>query len=129
MAGTIRDVTKQALRFARRTKQALAHREILFHVRSTNVVDFADSSAFEYCENPAAIVFHVQPVALLSAVAIDGERLVGERIRDHQRQELLWELVGTVIVRGASNQSGKVVGADVGANQKIRGRLGSGIGA
>src|SRR6266478_2330472 len=129
MAGAIRDVLKQALRFTRQTKQALGHLEIFFHMRSADVVNLADFSSFENCENPAAIVFHVQPVTLLFAVTIDGERFVVERIRDHQRQEFFRELVGTVIVRGARDQSGKFVGANVGANEKVRGSFGSGIGA
>src|SRR6266851_353526 len=128
MAGTVRDIAEQAVRFARQTKQALRHREIFFHVRSPDVVDLADSSAFENCENSTTIIFNVQPVALLFAVAIDWKRSVVERIRDHQRQEFFGELVGTVVVRGPSDQSGKLVGANVGANQKIRGRLGRGIG-
>src|SRR6266446_3227014 len=127
MAGAIRDILKQALRFARQTKQALSHGKILFHVRSADVVHLADSSVFENCENSPAIVFHVQPVALLFAVAVDGERFVVERVRDHERQEFFRELVGTVIIRGASDQSRKFVGTYVGANQEIRGGLGSGI--
>src|SRR5260221_14135327 len=97
-------------------------------MRSADVVDFADSSAFESGENSAAIVFHVQPVALLFAVAIDRKGFVVERIRDHKRQEFFGELEGTVIVRGASDQSGKFVRANVRANQEVRGRLGGGIG-
>src|SRR6266436_6921396 len=127
MAGAIRDILKQALRLARHTKQALSHGKILFHVRSADVVHLADSSVFENCENSAAIVFHVQPVALLFAVAVDRKRFVVQRIRDHERQEFFRELVGTVIVRGASDQSGKFVGSHVGTNQEIGGSLGSRI--
>src|SRR5258708_699343 len=128
MAGTVRHIAKQALRFACQSKKALGHRKIFFHMRSADVVDFADSSAFEGGENSAAIVFHVQPVALLFAVTIDRKGFVVERSRDHKRQEFFGKLVGTVVVRGASDQSGKFVGAHVGANQEVRGSLGSGIG-
>src|SRR6266436_3532343 len=129
MAGAIRNIAQQALRFTRQTKEALGHLEIFFHMRSADVVDLADSSALENGENSAAIIFHVQPVALLFAVAVDRKRFVVQRIRDHERQEFFRELVGTVIIRGASDQSRKFVGAHVGANQEIRGSLGSGIGA
>src|SRR5260221_14520247 len=97
-------------------------------MRSADVVDFADSSAFESGENSAAIVFHVQPVALLFAVAIDRKGFVVERIRDHKRQEVFGKLVVTVVVRGASDQGGKFVVAKVGAYQQVRACLGSGLG-
>src|SRR6266478_989885 len=129
MAGTVGHIAKQAFCLARQTKKAVGHGKILFHMRSADVVDLADSSAFENCENSAAIVFHVHPVALLFAVAVDRKRFVVERIRDDQWQEFFRELVGTVIVRGARDQSRKFVSAHVGANQEIGGGLGSGIGA
>src|ERR1700738_5374029 len=128
MAGTVRNIAKQTLWFARQAKNALGHRKIFFHMRTADVVDLADSSPFETGENPSTIIFHVQPVALLFAVAIDRKGFVVERIRDHKRQEFFGKLVGTVVVRGASDQSGKFVGAHVGAHQEVRGSLGSGIG-
>src|SRR5467141_858065 len=97
-------------------------------MRSADVVDLADFASFENRENSAAIVFHVQPVALLFAVTVDRKGFVIERICDHQRQELFGELVWAVIVRRTRDQSGKFVGAHVGENQKVRGRLGRGIG-
>src|SRR5260221_3010966 len=97
-------------------------------MRAADVVDLVDSSPFENGENSSTIIFHVQPVALLFAVAIDRKGFVVERIRDHKRQEFFGKLVGTVVVRGASDQSGKFVRAHVGANQEVRGSLGSGIG-
>src|ERR1700730_12250087 len=128
MAGTVRNIAKQALRFARQAKKALGHRQIFFPMRTADVVDLADSSPFENGENSSTIIFHVQPVALLFAVAIDRKGFVVERIRDHERQEFFGELEGTVVVRGPSDQSGKFVRANVGANQEVRSSLGSGIG-
>src|ERR1700740_2468219 len=97
-------------------------------MRSADVVGLADFASLKNRENCAAIVFHVQPVALLFAVTVDRKRFVIERICDHQRQEFFGELVWAVIVRRARDQSGKFVGAHIGENQKVRGRLGSGIG-
>src|SRR6202158_5351197 len=97
-------------------------------MRPADVVDLADSSSFKNCENSTAVIFNVQPVALLFAIAIDGKRFVIERIRNHKRQEFFGELIGTVVVRGAREQSWKLVSAHVGANKEIRGGLGSRIG-
>src|SRR5258708_39396220 len=97
-------------------------------MRTADVVDLVDSSPFENGENSSTIIFHVQPVALLFAVAIDRKGFIVERIRDHKRQEFFGKLVGAVVVRGASDQSGKFVRANVGAYQEVRASLGSGIG-
>src|SRR6267154_1011009 len=96
-------------------------------MRSTDVVDLTDVSSFEDCENSAAIVFHVQPIALLFAVTVNGKWLALERIGDHQGQEFFWKLVWTIVVRGARDQSRKFVGAHVRANQEVRGGLGGRI--
>src|SRR5260221_2058003 len=128
MAGTVDNIAKQALRFPCKSKKALHNDKVFFNLQPADVVDLTDSSAFENGENSSTIIFHVQPVALLFAVAIYRKGFVVERIRDHKRQEFFGELEGTVIVRGASDQSGKFVRANVGANQEVRASLGSGIG-
>src|SRR5258708_12895325 len=97
-------------------------------MRTADVVDLVDSSPFENGENSSAIIFHVQPVALLFAVAIDRKGFIVERIRDHKRQEFFGKLVGAVVVRGASDQSGQFVRANVGAYHEVRATLGTGLG-
>src|ERR1700676_2640908 len=98
-------------------------------MRAADVIDLATSSSLENGENPTAIVFHMQPVALLFAVAVDWKRYTLEGIRDHQRQKLFGKLEGAIIVGRTSDQRGEFVGAHVGTNQEVRGSLGSGVGA
>ena len=69
-------------------------RQIFFHVQAADIVDLADAPAFENRENAAAIILHMQPVALLLSVAVDRQRLVVESVGDHQGKKFFRKLVG-----------------------------------
>ena len=86
----------------------------------SDVVDFAGPACIEYSVQRPAVVFHKDPVAFVEAVAVDGKLLAFERISDHEREELLRKLVGPVIVRAASNDSGKAVGPAKTPHQEVR---------
>ena len=55
--------------------------------------------ALKHGEHSAAVVFHVKPVALLPAVAVNGQRLVVHGVGDDQRQKFFGKLVRPIIVR------------------------------
>ncbi len=48
-----------------------------------------------------AVILDVDPVAHVAAVAVERQRLVGERVGDEERDQLLGELVRAVVVRAA----------------------------
>src|SRR6266702_5570769 len=89
----------------------------------SDVVDFAGSPSVEYQVQRPTVVLHKDPVAFVEAVAVDGKLLAFERISDHEREELLRKLVGPVIVRAASSDSGKAVGPAKTPHQEARRRL------
>src|SRR3989454_5859613 len=89
----------------------------------SDVVDFAGPPSVEYSVQRPAVVFHEDPVAFVEAVAVDRKLLAFERISDHEREELLRKLVRPVIVRAASNDSGKAVGPAKTPHQEVRRRL------
>ena len=70
------------------------------------------------------MILDVQPVAHVAAVAIDGQRLALERVEDHERDELLGELVRPVVVRAVREQRRKAVRLVPGAHEVVRGGLG-----
>ena len=72
---------------------------------AANVIDLAFAAFPEHGQDRAAVVIDIEPVAHLHAVAINRQRLVFERIRDHQRDQLFRELIGTVIIRGARDHN------------------------
>ena len=51
--------------------------EVGLLVPAADVVDLAYPARFEDAADGAAVVFHVEPVADLLAVAVDGQRLAG----------------------------------------------------
>ena len=66
---------------------------------TAHVVDFAALPAIRHHINGLAMIFHIQPVPNLHAVTIDWQPLMMFDIVDHQRNQLLRELIGTIVVR------------------------------
>ncbi|MNP55638.1 hypothetical protein D3C76_1502990 [compost metagenome] len=69
------------------------------------------------------MIFDKQPVAHLLAVAIDRQRLAGQRVENHQGNQLLGEVKRPVVVRAVGQQHGQTVGALPGADQVVGRRL------
>ena len=66
--------------------------------RAADVIRFARTCrARARCER-RAVILDVQPVAHVEAVAVDRQRLAHQRVDDHQRNELLGKLIGSVII-------------------------------
>ena len=96
-------------------------------VMPADVVYLALSAFSKYEVYRAAVILDVQPVAHVLALAVDGQRLIRQRVQDHKRDELLGEMVRTVIVRAAAYRDGKPVSAMVREHKEIRSRLGARI--
>ena len=97
--------------------------EVGFFVPAADVVDLAHPARFEDAADGAAVVFHIEPVADLLAVAVDGQRLAGQRIVDAQRNELFREVVGAVVVGAVGGEHRQAVGVVVGAHEVVAGGL------
>ena len=66
-----------------------------------------------------AVVLDIEPVADVLAIAVDRQLLVGQCVDDHQRDELLREVVRAVIVRAARDRRRDLVGAVVGHDEQV----------
>ena len=88
-------------------------------VRAADVVGLADAAALEDGDDAPRSGRHVQPVADLPPVAVDRQRLALQRVADHQRDQLLRELVGPVVVRAAGDERRQPVGV---GQARTRGR-------
>ena len=75
------------------------------------------------------MVLDVEPVAHLLAVAVDRQRLAGEGVDDHQRDQLLGEMERPVVVAAVGRQHRQPVGVVPGADQVVARRLARRIGA
>ena len=103
--------------------------DVLHLVVASNVVDFAFTSFAHHEVDGLAVVFHVEPVAHVLSLAVDGELLASEDVVDDQRNELLGEVVGAVVVRAARDADRHVVGVSVGFHNHVGRRLRCGVGA
>ena len=76
-----------------------------------------------------AVVDDVEPVALLQAVAVDRDLPAAQDVRDHQRHQLLGELVGPVVVGAVGHADVHVeIRLHVGAHDLVAGGLGCAVG-
>ena len=96
---------------------------------AADVVDLADSALMDDQVDGSAVILHIEPVTDIQSLAVDRQRLVIQRVGDHQRDQLLREMVGAVIVGAAADADREPVGPVVGQDQKVRCRLGRTVGA
>ena len=66
-----------------------------------------------------AVIADEEPVADVAPVAVDRKRLALECVERHERDELLRELVGAIVVRAVRREDGKPVRMKVGPNEVI----------
>ena len=98
-------------------------------VPAAHVVRLTRLAGFQHPANGAAMVFHIQPVAYLLAVAIDRQGFAGQRVHDHQRNEFFRKVQRAIVVGAVGGEHRQAIGMVVGAHQVVTGRLGGRIGA
>ena len=74
-----------------------------------------------------SVVFDVEPVADVFALAVDGYRLASEAFEDDDRDQFFGKLVGPVVVGTIGDEDGEAVGICPCAGKMIGGRLGGRI--
>ena len=65
------------------------------------------------------MVFHIEPVAYVFSFSVNRQLLAGEDIVDDERDELLGEVVGTIIVGAARDGHGHMIGVVIGHNDEV----------
>ena len=116
-------VCNEALGFAELLADELYDVDVRHLVVTADVVDLADSALVDDEVNRLAVVLDIEPVAHVLALSVDRQRLVRERVRNHKRNELLGEVVGTVVVGAAADCDGEPVGSVIGEDEQIRASL------
>ena len=97
--------------------------QIRLLVPAANVVGFAQLARFQNAPDRRTMIFDVEPVANLLAIAVNRQRLAGKGVVDDERDELFREVVRAVVVGAVGSQNRKTVGVVVCANQMVAGRL------
>ena len=97
-------------------------------VPAADVVGLADPAARQHLADRGAVVLDVEPVAHLHAVAVDRQRLAGEGVDDHQRDQLFGEVIGPVVVAAVGGEHRQAVGVVPGPHQVVARRLARRVG-
>ncbi|MNH14501.1 hypothetical protein D3C79_740940 [compost metagenome] len=80
--------------------------QILFLVMTTDVVGFANHTCGNHGIECTGVIFYIEPVTDLVALAVDRQRLAIQGVEDHQRDQLLGEVAWAVVI-GAVGDNGR----------------------
>ena len=119
MALAVGDVLDEAFGLAELFEDSLDDVDVGTLIVAADVVDLADAALLQDQVNRMAVVLDVEPVADVLAIAVNRQLLVGQRVDDHQRDELLWEMVRAVVIRAARDCCRDLVGAMVGHDEQV----------
>jgi len=101
--------------------------DVLPFVEAADVVGFGNLSVMENHVDGTGMVFDKEPVANVFALAVNRERLLVANVVDEQRNQLLGELVRTVVVAAVCHNGRHAVGVVERANEVVGTCLTSGI--
>ena len=93
--------------------------DILPLVETADVVGLGNLALVENEVDGTGVVFDIKPVAHVFALAVDGQWLAVTDVVDKERNELLGELIGTVVVRAVGDDGGQAVGVVEGAHEVV----------
>src|SRR6266567_5559743 len=117
------------LELAENTAQRTHDLEIGLFGATADVVGLTGSAALEHGADRCAVIADVEPVADLQTVAVDRQWLSGNRVVDHERNQLFRKLPRPIVVRAVRGERRQPVGVMVGTNQMIRARFRRSVGA
>ena len=115
----------QALRLAQFLADDLHDLNILLFVMATDIVNFTNATIVNNQINSLAVIFNIQPVTDIQTLAVNRQWLVSQSISNHQRNQLLREVIRTIVVGATGNSHRQAVGTVVSQNQQVSGSLGA----
>ena len=96
---------------------------------AADIVRRAGTPSCEHRPDRRAMIADVKPVANVAPIAIHRQRLAGDRVDDHQRDQLLRKLQRAVVVRAVRRERRQAVRVMIGAHQMVGRRLRRRVGA
>lgn len=103
--------------------------KVRFFIPTADIIGLPNPARFQNAADGGTVIAHIEPVANLLAVAVDGERFTGQGIVNHQRNEFFRKMQRPVVIRAIRGEDGETVGVVVGANKVVAGGFTGGIGA
>ena len=96
---------------------------------SADIVYLSLAALVDHQINGLTVVGYMEPVADIFTGSVYGKLLICQGAADDQRDQLLWKMVGAVVVGAAGYGHRQPVGSVVSQNEKICACLGRRIGA
>ena len=103
--------------------------DVLPLVESSDVVCLRHVSFMEYKVDGTGMVFNIEPVAHILALAIYRQRLTVTYVVDKQRYQFLGELIRAVVVRAVGHDGRHTVSVVEGTYKVVRACLACAVGA
>ena len=116
----VRYVGNQVFALPQRMDDQLDDINVLHFIVATDVVDLANASLMDDQIDSFTMILHIQPISDIPSFTVDRQRFVVQTIDDHQRDQLLREVIRTVVVGTARNCCRKSKRAVIGLYKKIR---------
>ncbi|MNN28749.1 hypothetical protein D3C81_1423280 [compost metagenome] len=127
MTGTVLDIRNQRFRLAQLLQNRLDDMHIRTLVVAADVVHFSQDTFMDDQINRAAMVLDVEPVPNIHPVTVHRKRSIRKCAGDHQRDQLLREVIRTVVIRAAGNIDRQAEGLMVRAHQQVASRFTCGV--
>jgi len=136
MAGTVRDEGDElgvvlfgfAGLLGKGVQEQVDEVDVAHLVAATDVVGGTRSGFAQDGVDGPAVVFDVQPVTDVEAVAVDGDGFTSQGLLDGEGNELLRVLAGTVVVGAAGGEGGHAIRPVVGLSHQVTCCLGDTVG-
>ena len=93
--------------------------DVLPFVETSNVIGFGDLASMENQVDGTGVVYHIEPVAHVLSLPVNGERFAMTYIVDEQGYQFFRELIRTVVVRTVGHDGGHSVGIVEGAYKMV----------
>lgn len=93
--------------------------DVLPLIETSDVISFCNLTIVEDGINSAGVIFYIEPVTNVLALSIDRKRLAVADVIDAKWNELLWELLRTIIVRTVGYDCRHAIGIMEGTNEVV----------
>ena len=97
-------------------------------VEAADIIGFGHLALVENQVNGTGMVFHVEPVAHVLTLAVDGQGLAVTDIVDEQRNQFFGELIGAVVVGAVGHDGRHAVGVVKGPHKVVTAGLAGAVG-
>ena len=94
---------------------------------AADVVHFANYAMVDNHVDSFAVILNIEPVTDIKSLTVDRQRLLCQRIGNHERYQLFRELIRSVVVGTPGNCNRQAVGSVISLNQQIRRCLGGAV--